>query len=97
VSRVTGQLLAAYGELEAELDRYPGPPSSSGIRQAGITAAVAWQFTQQMVADAVPAAHFPRLAAYSAATEALPEFIAAPHGDGTYPVMADPSRRRTKA
>jgi glutathione S-transferase len=84
VSRVTGQLLAAYGELETELDRYPEPPASSGIGQAGITTAVAWHFTQQTVADAVPAARFPRLAAYSAAAEALPEFIAAPYGDGTY-------------
>jgi glutathione S-transferase len=84
VSRVTGQLLAAYGELETELDRNAMPPPRSGIRQAGITIAVAWHFTQQMVADAVSATRFPRLAAYSAAAEALPEFIAAPHGDGTY-------------
>jgi glutathione S-transferase len=91
VSRVTGQLLAAYGQLETELARYPGPPSSSGIRQAGITTAVAWQFTRQMVADEVPAARFPRIAAYSAAAEALPEFIAARYGDGTYPVTTGTS------
>jgi glutathione S-transferase len=84
VSRVTGQLLAACGELEAELARYPGPPSSSGIRQAGVTIAVAWHFTQQMVPAEVPAERFQRLAAYSAAAEALAEFRAAPYGDGTY-------------
>ena len=84
VDRVTGQLLAAYGELEAEIARYPGPLSSSGIRQAGVTIAVAWHFTQQMIPDTVSAVRFPRLVAHSAAAEALQEFKAAPHGDGTY-------------
>lgn len=84
LNRVTGQLLAAYGGLESALEQHPETPTSSGLRQAGISTAVAWHFTQQLVAQAVPAARFPRLAAYSAAAEALPEFIAAPYGDGTY-------------
>jgi glutathione S-transferase len=84
VNRVTGQLLAAYGELEHEFAISPLASSSSGIRQSGITIGVAWHFTQQMIPEVVPADRFPRLAAYSAATEALPEFEAAPHGDGTY-------------
>jgi glutathione S-transferase len=84
LNRVTAQLLAGYGELEAEIARTPLPPSSSAsMHQAGITIAVAWHFTQQMVPDVVPAERFPRLAACSAAAEALPEFKAAPHGDGT--------------
>jgi hypothetical protein len=37
-----------------------------------------------MVPDVVPAERFARLAAYSTAAEALPEFKAAPHGEGTY-------------
>jgi hypothetical protein len=45
---------------------------------------VAWHFTQQVVPDVVATERFPRLAAFSAAAENLPEFRAAPHGDGTY-------------
>jgi len=52
--------------------------------QAGITTAVAWHFTQRMLPDVVQAEEFPTLAAYSAAAEALPEFLAAPHGDRTF-------------
>lgn len=84
LGRVTGQLLAAYGELERELAQGVGIPAGPGIRQAGITIAVAWHFTQQVIAEIVPAAQFQHVAAYSAAAEALPAFRAAPHGDGTY-------------
>ncbi len=84
VERVSGQLLAAYGELEAELARGIAPPTRAGIRQSGVTIAVAWQFSQQTVAEVVPAARFPRLVDYSAAAETLPEFQAAPYGEGTY-------------
>lgn len=84
VGRVTGQLLAAFRELEAEIGRSPGTPTSTGIRQGGITIGVAWHFTQQVVPDVVAAGRFPRLSAFSTAAEALPEFRAAPHGDGTY-------------
>ena len=82
LSRVTSQTLAAYGELERELAARP--LDSSKITQAGITVAVAWHFTQQMIPNEVPAERFPRLVAYSLAAESLPEFIAAPHGDSTY-------------
>ena len=84
LSRVTGQTLAAYAELERELASRPLPLGSSEINQAGVTVAVAWHFTQQMIPNEVPAERFPRLAAYSLAAEALPEFMAAPHGDSTY-------------
>jgi len=84
VGRVTGQLLAAYGELEQELARRPNPMNSASLRQAGVTIGVAWHFTQQVVPQSVPAQRFPRLVAWSAAAEALPQFRAAPHGDGTY-------------
>jgi glutathione S-transferase len=84
VDRVTGQLLAAYGALEQELARQPLEATRSSIRQSGVSVAVAWHFTQQMLPEVVPAADFPRLVAFSAAAEALPEFLAAPHGEGTY-------------
>ncbi len=84
VDRVTGQLLAAYGELERELGRQPLDVSSSAIRQAGVTVAVAWEFTQQTIPEIVAAASCPRLVSFSSAAEALPEFKAAPHGDSTY-------------
>jgi glutathione S-transferase len=83
VQRVTGQLLAAYGALEQELGRRPIEVTPASIRQAGITVAVAWHFTQQVLAAVVPAPQFPRLAALSAAAEALPVFMAAAHGEGT--------------
>lgn len=84
VTRVTGQLLAAYDALEGELARSPLEATGATIDQAGITTAVAWQFTQQMLPEVVPAANYPDLTAFSAAAEALPEFRAAPHGDGTF-------------
>jgi hypothetical protein len=84
LGRVTAQMLAAYGELEQALAARALPLGSPGINLAGVTVAVAWHFTQQMLSTEVPADRFPRLAAYSLAAESLPEFKAAPHGDGTY-------------
>jgi glutathione S-transferase len=84
VSRVTEQLLAAFQLLEAELERSPLAVASSTIDQAGVTAAVVWHFAQRMIPEVVPAANFPLLQAHSSAAELLPEFRAAPHGDGTY-------------
>lgn len=84
VSRVTDQLLAAYQLLEAELGRAPLSVASATIDQAGVTTAVVWHFTQRMLPEVVPAANFPLLHAFSSAAERLPEFLAVPHGDGTY-------------
>lgn len=83
IERVTGQMLAAYAALEAEVTRRPPAFDRAGIRQAGITLAVNWHFTQQMMGDLVPATRFPALAAAGAQAERLPEFRAAPHGLGT--------------
>jgi len=83
VVRVTGQLLAAYHELEADIARAPLPVARGSITQAGVSAAVAWHFTQQMLPELVPAADFPALRQLSERAEALLEFSAAPHGDGT--------------
>lgn len=84
VSRVTGQLLSAYREVERELVDDEHSVDSATIRHAGVTVGVAWHFTQHMLPGTVPAEQFPRLAAFSASVEALPEFRAAPHGGSTY-------------
>lgn len=84
LNRVTGQLLAAYDELEAGLNSAPSSPTSKTIDQAGLSTAVAWHFTQQMLPGLVPASEYPGLREFSAKAEALAEFIAAPHGENTY-------------
>lgn len=84
VARVTGQLLSALRALEAEVARRPLAVTSATIDQAGVSTAVAWRFTQQMLPKVVSAHDYPALLAFSTKAEALPEFIAAPHGDGTY-------------
>jgi glutathione S-transferase len=91
VARVTGQVLAAYGALEEEIARLPRAVTRADGTQAGICTAVTWLFTQQEIPEIVPAARYPALAAFSAEAEVLPEFRAAPHGDGTYrPVIPTP-------
>jgi len=84
VSRVTGQLLAAYNALESEVLRKPLAIADEPIDQAGITAAVAWHFTQMTLPEVVPELDFAALQRFSAKAEQLPEFAAAPHGSGTY-------------
>jgi glutathione S-transferase len=84
VSRVKGQLLAAYEALESEERRSPLSVTSETINQAGLSAAVAWHFTQQTLPEVVAAERYPALTALSSKAEALAEFVAAPHGSGTY-------------
>lgn len=82
--RVAGQLNAACGEIETALVRHPTSSAREGITQGGISAAVAWQFIRRMTPDQVPADDYPHLSAFAAQAETIPEFIAAPYGDGTY-------------
>lgn len=84
VTRVTGQLLAAYGALESELNSKQMSVTSETINQAAVSAAVAWHFTQQTLPEVVAAKNYPALIALSSTAEALAEFIAAKHGSGTY-------------
>ena len=84
ITRVTGQLLAAYDALELACSQRPLDVASDNINQAGISTAVAWHFTQQMMPEIVSAANYPRLCEFSLAAENLAEFVAAPHGAGTY-------------
>ena len=93
VTRVTGQLLAAYAALDLEIAAKPLAVTSGAINQAGISAAVAWHFTQQTLPEVVVAKHYPALAALSSNAELLAEFLAAPHGDGIYRRVDD---RRTR-
>jgi hypothetical protein len=75
-------LLAAFGAIEEELAGRPLETGSGAINQAGVSAAVAWHFAQQMLPEVVPSARYPMLADLSTSAEALPEFQAAPYGDG---------------
>jgi glutathione S-transferase len=83
VARVTEQLFAAYGALEAEYGRR-GPARVQD--QADVTAAIAWYFTLHMLPDLIDASRYPHLQALSAHAETLPAFRAAPYGASTYPV-----------
>lgn len=82
-ARVIGQMHAAYGELEAELAKGPARRDPRRIGLADITTAVTWHFTEKMLPATVKDAAYPQLRALSAWAEQLPEFIAAPYGDGT--------------
>jgi glutathione S-transferase len=82
-TRVIGQMHAAYGELEAELTRKPARRDPQRIGTAEVATAVSWHFTERMLPATVKDAAYPQLRALSAWAEQLPEFIAAPYGDGT--------------
>jgi glutathione S-transferase len=73
VERVQGQLLEAYAALEREVQTRQ-PVFVEPRRQAGITTAVVWQFTQSMLASIVVAEKYPGLVALSARMERTPEF-----------------------
>jgi glutathione S-transferase len=78
IDRVRSQLRTAYRLLDAEVA--PGTAWLFGAQplQADVTAAVAWHFTQHVLANEIAAADHAALAALSARAEALPEFIATP-------------------
>lgn len=88
VDRVTGQLQAAYRELETAVSALPLPARGDDLDQTVITAAVAWHFSRQMVPAALADADHPALEALSTACEALPEFRAAPFGEGLVQPLA---------
>jgi glutathione S-transferase len=78
LDRVQGQLAAAYQALEAELARTPLAADAAHINQAGITAAVAWGFTQMALPGTVPTAMHPHLSAHATAAEQLAAFAEYP-------------------
>jgi len=73
LERVSGQLLAACSQIEAQLARQPLPRNGQ-LQQDGITLAVAWSFIQLMVSEYVDPAQFPHLAGYAAYAEGLGVF-----------------------
>lgn len=77
VDRITAQLLTAWRELEYEIDRSK-PSTDCSIEQAGITVAVAWSFSQQMLGDIVMKGYFQNINAYVTAIEKLHVFQAIP-------------------
>ncbi|HEX8757464.1 MAG TPA: glutathione S-transferase family protein [Steroidobacteraceae bacterium] len=82
VDRVTVQLHAALGALEAELAQRQRPAGAQRIGAAEVATAVVWYFNGQMQPGTLQDAAYPRLRELSAWAEQLPEFMAAPHGDG---------------
>ena len=83
ISRVTGQLLAAYNTLESKV-RHRALPADGVIDQAALSVAVAWHFTQMALPEYVDAKDYPILSELSYRAEQLPAFRAAPHGSGSY-------------
>jgi glutathione S-transferase len=81
--RVLGQMHAAFGELKAGLAKRPQRPPGRRIDAADVSTAVAWHFTALTFPAIVKDAVYPRLRELSAWAEQLPEFAAAPYGDGT--------------
>lgn len=81
IERVSGQMNAAYRELDDELAATPLDASEAAIRQSGITVGIAWSFTQFVLPEVVRADGFPHLVAHAAAVEQLPVFKAIPCDD----------------
>lgn len=77
LQRVRGQLLAAYAALEEQVKQRPALFKGKHS-QAVVSAAVAWQFTQSMLAPEVDARRHPALAALSARLEQESEFLKYP-------------------
>ena len=78
LARVTEQMQGAFDELEKIVG--PAQPWLHGERplQDDLTIAVAWRFARFVVPDALDAARYPALAAFSTRAEALPEFVSTP-------------------
>ena len=78
IDRVRGQLLAAYRLLEDEIGSKLGWLFGPRPVQADISSAVAWRFTQSVLADIVTANDHPALAGFSRRAESLPQFLSSP-------------------
>jgi glutathione S-transferase len=82
MGRVRGQLFAALGALEGEINGGRGWLFEDRLTLADITLATAFAFTQDYLADIVEKANNGAIASFSARAEELPEFRAAPARDG---------------
>ncbi|RQO68712.1 glutathione S-transferase [Aquitalea sp. FJL05] len=74
--RVSAQLLAAYTLLEQELTRQA--LDITALDQAGISIAVAWRFSRELLPQQLNWVDFPQLQQWSTQAEALPAFVATP-------------------
>lgn len=77
VDRVTLQIRAAYGQLEREMPE-PHEIDDWSLNQEDITTAVAWTFTSYALPGLIERDKHPRVAAHTAAAEALPVFMNTP-------------------
>ena len=77
LERVRGQLEAAYGALEQELAHRPLATDGT-LDQAGITVAVAWDFSKLVLGEQLAVSRYPQLETYSRYAESLPVFIDTP-------------------
>lgn len=82
LARVRGQLEAGLEMLDRETAKTQTWLLGGNLMLADITVATAFAFTQLNLADNVPAARYPALAAFCQRAEALSEFRAAPCRDG---------------
>jgi glutathione S-transferase len=78
IDRVRGQLRSAYRLLEGEVGSGSAWLIAARPLQADVSTAVAWRFTQNVLADLIAPADHPALSAFSERAEALPEFRAWP-------------------
>jgi len=76
IDRVRGQLRSAYRLLESEVGSGSAWLIAARPLQADISTAVAWHFTQSVLADLIAPAEHPALFTFSKRAEALPEFLA---------------------
>lgn len=71
IERIQGQLMAAYGALEAELCSVPLSRNPSQFGQVHVTIAVAWKFTQLVLPEMVTEVAYPALQSFSDFAEQL--------------------------
>ncbi|WP_199103297.1 glutathione S-transferase family protein [Aquitalea sp. ASV11] len=74
--RVANQLTAAYSALEQAMAKLP--PDINNMDQAGISIAVAWRFSRELLPQQLDWMDFPLLQQWSTQAEALPAFVATP-------------------
>ncbi|MBB3225913.1 glutathione S-transferase [Luteibacter sp. Sphag1AF] len=78
LDRAEGQLHGVYAALENELGDAPGWLFGQRPMLADITTVTAWRFSKDYLSEYLHAERYPRLAAFSARAEALPEFESTP-------------------
>jgi len=78
LDRIGGQLLEAYGQLDAAAAAAPAWLAGERVMQPDVSVAVAWRFTRHVVPDVVEASAFPALQDLSARAEALQVFAETP-------------------